>query len=87
MGTVSSGSKAQGFALGSAPILSAVATIKQIANGKNTSANQESSNKAKGSISASLSIPPSNEDWNIENFIDVNGDGLADKSYQGIRLG
>ena len=86
MGTVSSGSKAQGFALGSDPILSAVATIKQIANGKNTSANQESSNKAKGSISASLSIPPSNEDWNIENFIDVNGDGLADKIISGNKV-
>ena len=86
MGTISSGSKAQGFALGSDPILSAVATIKQIANGKNTSANQESSNKAKGSISASLSIPPSNEDWNIENFIDVNGDGLADKIISGNKV-
>ena len=86
MGTVSSGSKAQGFALGSDPILSVVATIKQIANGKNTSANQESSNKAKGSISASLSIPPSNEDWNIENFIDVNGDGLADKIISGNKV-
>ena len=30
MGTISSGSKAQGFALGSDPILSAVATIKQL---------------------------------------------------------
>ncbi len=86
MGTITSGSKAQGFALGSDPILSAVATIKQIANGKNTSANQESSNKAKGSISASLSIPPSNEDWNIENFVDVNGDGLADKIISGNKV-
>ena len=86
MGTISSGSKAQGFALGSDPILSAVATIKQIANGKNTSANQESSNKAKGSISASLSTPPSNEDWNIENFIDVNGDGLADTIISGNKV-
>lgn len=86
IGTVVSENQSKGFALSSDAIVSVSNVVRHIAAGKASAANQESSNKAKGGIPVSASIPPSNEDWSTENFIDVNGDGLPDKIIAGNKV-
>ena len=86
IGTVSSENQSKGFALSSDAIMSVSNTVGHIAGGKASNSNQESSSKAKGGIPVSASIPPSNEDWSTESFVDVNGDGLPDKIVSGGKV-
>ena len=86
IGTVTSENQSKGFALSSDAIVSVSNVVSHIAGGKSSASNQESSNKAKGGIPVSASIPPSNEDWSTESFVDVNGDGLPDKIVSGNKV-
>ena len=86
IGTVTSENQSKGFALSSDAIVSISNVVSHIAGGKSSASNQESSNKAKGGIPVSASIPPSNEDWSTESFVDVNGDGLPDKIVSGNKV-
>ena len=76
-------SESKAYAFGSDPIVGVFATVSKV---RGHEASAGTNNKAKGSMSGSLSLAPSNEDWSTEQFVDVNGDGLPDKIISGNQV-